>query len=143
MKNPLIINRVNLEEGGQKFRQEVTAESLEIKNLNIVGLVVIDLEIFKTDDMITATGTVKFRVKLNCVSCLEDYEKHFTEKIYQEYVSGAKPKVIAGGRIEDADFIREYYSGDYFNLTPIIRDTVQLAIPIAPWCRDDCPGVCV
>jgi len=143
MKNPLIINRGNLKEGGQKFHQEVTAESLEIKDLKIVGPVVIDLEIFKTDDMITATGKVNFRVKLNCVSCLEDYEKDFSEKIYQEFVSGARPKVIAGGRIEDADFIREYYSGDHFDLTPIIRDTVQLAIPIAPWCRDDCPGVCV
>jgi uncharacterized protein len=141
MKNPLIINRVKIKEGSQKFYQEVSAEDLEIKKLLIIGPIKIDVELTKSGDMIILTGTVNFRVKLCCASCLENYEKDFSEKVYQEYVRGTKPALTAGGRIEDADFTREYYTGDYFDMTPIIRDSVQLAIPMAPWCRDDCPGV--
>jgi uncharacterized metal-binding protein YceD (DUF177 family) len=143
MKNPLIINRVKIKEGSQKFYQEVSAEDLEIKKLLIIGPIKIDVELSKNGDMIVVAGTVNFRVKLCCVNCLESYEKDFSEKIYQEYVRGTKPVATPGGRIEDADFSREYYADAYFDMTPIIRDTVQLAIPMASWCRDDCPGVCV
>jgi uncharacterized protein len=142
MKNQLIINRINLKEGSQKFHRSITAEELDIKTLILIGPIVIDIDLLKNNDVIVITGNINFRVKLCCVNCLENYEKDFSEKIYQEYVRGTKPIAAVRGRLEDADFTREYYTGDFFDLTSVIRDTVQLAIPLAPWCREDCPGVC-
>jgi uncharacterized metal-binding protein YceD (DUF177 family) len=31
---------------------------------------------------------------------------------------------------------------DYIDLEPLLRDAVVLALPLAPVCRDDCPGLC-
>ena len=31
---------------------------------------------------------------------------------------------------------------DMIDLEPLIRDAVVLALPLAPVCRDDCPGLC-
>ncbi|MCX8015524.1 MAG: DUF177 domain-containing protein [candidate division WOR-3 bacterium] len=141
MKNPLLINRLNLKPGRQHFHQELTAEQLDIKALTIIGNIIVDLELSKNGDTITVEGLVSFKVKLNCVNCLEDFEQSFSEKVYQEYIRGSNQTIIMKGRLEDVDFMREYYSGDFFDLTGLIHDTIHLAIPIAPWCQENCPGV--
>jgi uncharacterized protein len=33
--------------------------------------------------------------------------------------------------------------GDLLDLEPVLRDALVLALPLAPRCRDDCPGLCV
>jgi uncharacterized protein len=33
--------------------------------------------------------------------------------------------------------------GDYLDLEPVLRDSVVLALPLTPLCRDDCPGLCI
>ncbi len=33
--------------------------------------------------------------------------------------------------------------GDFLDLDPVVRDAVVLALPLAPLCRPDCPGLCV
>ena len=33
-------------------------------------------------------------------------------------------------------------TGDLLDLEPVLRDAVVLALPLAPVCRDDCPGLC-
>ena len=33
--------------------------------------------------------------------------------------------------------------GDFLDLDPVVRDAVVLALPLAPLCRADCPGLCV
>jgi uncharacterized protein len=32
--------------------------------------------------------------------------------------------------------------GEMIDLEPLLRDAVVLALPLAPVCRDDCPGLC-
>ncbi len=138
---PLLINFLKLQEGNQKFQKELTSEELEIKNIVVSGLINVDLNLQKNDNLIIASGNVKFTANLCCANCLENFKKEFSEKFYQEYVQGINPNPISHSRLDGADFTREYFSGDYFDLTPIIYDTIQLAIPLAPWCREDCPGV--
>jgi uncharacterized protein len=36
-----------------------------------------------------------------------------------------------------------YLDGDLLDLEPALRDTVVLALPMSPLCREDCPGLCV
>jgi uncharacterized protein len=32
--------------------------------------------------------------------------------------------------------------GDFFDLEPVLRDAVVLALPLQPVCREDCLGLC-
>jgi uncharacterized protein len=138
---PLLINYLKLQEGNQKFQRELTNEELEIKNIVICGLINVDLNLQKNDTLVIASGIVKFTADLCCANCLENFQKEFCEKVYQEYVQGINPNPISHSHLDGVDFAREYFTNDYFDLTPIIHDTIHLAIPLAPWCREDCPGV--
>jgi uncharacterized protein len=140
-KNKLHVKHINLKEGKQKFHQEVTVEDLDIAKLNFIGPIAIDAELFKNGDTVVVSGNITFRLLLSCVSCLENYEKDFSQGLYQEYVKTTKPMTVETARLEGIDFVREYFTADYLDLMPIIRDTILLAIPVAPWCREDCPGV--
>ncbi len=141
VKNKLIINQINVKETEQPFYQEVTAQDLDIININFVGPIVVDLNLFKSGDTIVVSGAVKFQVLLNCANCLTNYTKNFSENIYQEFIRSIKSIISTNARLEDVDFIREYYTADFFDLAPLIHDTILLALPIAPWCREDCPGI--
>ena len=41
---------------------------------------------------------------------------------------------------DDEDVSR--LEGDLLDLEPVLRDTVVLALPFQPLCREDCPGLC-
>jgi uncharacterized protein len=44
---------------------------------------------------------------------------------------------------EEQDDEQRFLDGDLLDLEPAFRDAVVLALPMAPLCRDDCPGLCV
>ena len=42
----------------------------------------------------------------------------------------------------DEDDEQRRMVGDLLDLEPVLRDAVVLDLPLAPVCRDDCPGLC-
>jgi uncharacterized protein len=44
---------------------------------------------------------------------------------------------------KEQDDEERYLDGDLLDLEPALRDAVVLALPMAPLCQDDCPGLCV
>ena len=42
----------------------------------------------------------------------------------------------------DADEDGYSLDGDLLDLEPVLRDALVLALPLAPLCRQDCPGLC-
>ena len=43
----------------------------------------------------------------------------------------------------DGDDETRWLQDDMFDLEPVLRDAVVLALPLQPVCEDDCPGLCV
>ncbi|MEO0074501.1 MAG: DUF177 domain-containing protein [candidate division WOR-3 bacterium] len=138
--NKLIINRQKLKTGIQKLNLELNKEDLEIENLNFIGPIILDCELNKNQDTVILSGIISYRLNLCCVNCLKNFERDFKEKIYQEYIKISRP-IKFNAQLEEEDFIREYHSTDYFDIKPLIRDTIILSVPIAFWCRTDCKGV--
>jgi uncharacterized protein len=46
----------------------------------------------------------------------------------------------SGDDAEDEDAF--HLEDDLFDLEPLLRDAVVLALPMQPVCREDCPGLC-
>jgi uncharacterized protein len=44
--------------------------------------------------------------------------------------------------LKGEDINRVYFEGDSIDLSIGIRDTLILAAPIAPVCKEDCKGIC-
>ncbi|MEO0091901.1 MAG: DUF177 domain-containing protein [candidate division WOR-3 bacterium] len=141
MKSQLIFNVLKIKTEKIKYNLTVTAEELEITNLDLVGPVQLTFELYRNANAIILSGVIDFTIRLVCSNCLKIFEQKFSEHVYQEYIKGKEPIKNYFQQLEDIDFDREYYDSDFINLTGIMRDTIELAIPLAPWCSPDCKGI--
>ncbi|MYS21283.1 MULTISPECIES: YceD family protein [unclassified Streptomyces] len=94
---------------------------------------------------VLVTGTVRAPVAGECVRCLEpvrreldaDFQEMFS---YPDADTRTARRDEAGDDAEDEDVLE--LEDDLFDLEPVLRDAVVLALPLQPVCRDDCPGLC-
>lgn len=84
---------------------------------------------------VLVTGTATAPVVGECARCLEPLTS-WVEASFQELYH-YEPGSAAG----DEDEL--LLDGDLLDLEPVLRDAVVLALPLAPLCSDDCPGLCV
>lgn len=96
----------------------------------------LDLRLEAVMEGVLVSGTVRGRATGECVRCLTDLEQDVEVDLQELYVyPGRTPEG------EDDDELRELRD-DLIDLEPALRDTVVLALPFQPVCRDDCPGLC-
>ncbi|WP_405592992.1 YceD family protein [Streptomyces sp. NBC_01190] len=94
---------------------------------------------------VLVTGTAHAPVTGECVRCLEpvrrELDAEFQEMFsYPDADTRTARKDEAGDDAEDEDALE--LEDDLFDLEPVLRDAVVLALPLQPVCRDDCPGLC-
>jgi uncharacterized protein len=83
---------------------------------------------------VLVTATAEAPVSGECARCLEPVAQ--TIQIWcQELFSY---ELAPGGGDEDGYAL----DGDLLDLEPVLRDALVLALPLAPLCRPDCPGLC-
>lgn len=113
----------------------------------------VDLELRLESVMegVLVTGIARARAVGECVRCLEPLGLEL-EVDFQEMYS--YPETDARGRVTrdagaaadtgeaDAEEETLYLEDDLFDLEPVLRDAVVLALPLQPVCREDCPGLC-
>ncbi|MDH6224762.1 MULTISPECIES: YceD family protein [Streptomyces] len=95
---------------------------------------------------VLVTGTARAKAEGECVRCLEPLERQlvadFQEMFsYPDADDRGRPKADAGDDAED-DEDTLYLEDGMFDLEPVLRDAVVLALPMQPVCREDCPGLC-
>ena len=105
----------------------------------------LDLRLESVMDGVLVTGTARAPLTGECVRCLEPVE-HELDADFQEMFSypdtddrGRQPD--AGDDAEDDEDMIPLEDG-MFDLEPVLRDAVVLALPMQPVCREDCAGLC-
>lgn len=88
---------------------------------------------------VLVTATVTGRLAGECVRCLDPLEREL-ETTFQELYAYAPHEHAGHGGDDEAELL--LLDGDYLDLEQPLRDAVVLALPLAPLCRDDCPGLC-
>ncbi|RKN56752.1 DUF177 domain-containing protein [Streptomyces klenkii] len=105
----------------------------------------VDLRMESVMEGVLVTGTVRAPLAGECVRCLEplarEGEAEFQEMFRYPDADGParRPAVPAD---EEGDEETPSLQGDFFDLEPVLRDAVVLALPLQPVCREDCPGLC-
>jgi uncharacterized protein len=97
-----------------------------------------DLRLEAVVEGVLVTGTAQAELIGECVRCLEEINRDITADfqelfVYDDGVDEAD---------EDEDDETSRLEGDLFDLEPLLRDAVVLALPFQPLCQDDCPGLC-
>jgi uncharacterized protein len=108
----------------------------------------LELRLESVVEGVLVTGTAETHVEGECVRCLEpmedDLEVSFQELYYYPESDERHRARTAGAENLDEDSEDETYrlEGDFFDLQPVLRDAVVLALPLQPVCQDDCLGLC-
>jgi uncharacterized protein len=138
-----------MKDGINPLKLRIPAAALDIKSspvceMTLLSDVSADVTLAKNGAEVFVNGEVSFRAALKCADCGIDFEHDYNEPISVEFYHAIP--VHAGQKIHELsedELERTFYDGDEIDLLPAIRDTVLLAVPIAPLCRPDCKGVCL
>ncbi|HEY5420980.1 MAG TPA: DUF177 domain-containing protein, partial [Marmoricola sp.] len=123
----------------KSLRAEAPAElGIEVLRVPEGAPVEIDLRLEAVMEGVLVTGEADADLEGECVRCLEPIEDT-VHVDFQELFVYDDPDTR--GIDDDEDVSR--LEGDLLDLEPVLRDTVVLALPFQPLCREDCAGLCV
>jgi DUF177 domain-containing protein len=115
----------------------------------------LDLRFEAVAEGVLVTGSVTAPLAGECARCLTPVTSSVTASFTELYLyPPTRPHGTGQTRDgrhsqdrydehEEQDDDERYLDGDLLDLEPAFRDAVVLALPMAPLCRDDCPGLCV
>ncbi|GAB3843821.1 YceD family protein [Nesterenkonia populi] len=100
----------------------------------------LDLRFDSVHEGVLATGTASGQVGGQCGRCLDTISFPLTVDVTQLFAwpENAREQVDE----EDEDETRAVGSDLTVDLEPVLRDLMVSALPFAPVCREDCPGLC-
>ncbi|MFG2192645.1 YceD family protein [Streptomyces sp. NPDC048639] len=149
-RNPLVFDTHELgrRPGAlQRLTRSVDAPAdLGIEVIGVPGdaTVELDLRLESVMEGVLVTGTARAPLKGECVRCLEplgrELEADFQEMFSYPDADDRSREAESGDDAEDEDML--FLEDGMFDLEPVLRDAVVLALPLQPVCREDCPGLC-
>lgn len=125
-----------------EFSEEVALYPTEEEGTAVAEPVRFRGSLQKEGEKILVRGKVDTRLELVCGRCLEKFSLPVEEDFCGEFLPQIYEMPAREKSLHDEDLDISYYSGTEIDLTPALRDLVLLAVPIAPVCHADCPGLC-
>ncbi|MFF3750810.1 YceD family protein [Streptomyces sp. NPDC002018] len=106
----------------------------------------LDLRLESVMEGVLVTGTARAVAEGECVRCLEplrqkvaaDFQELFS---YHDADDRGRTRAEPDDDAED-DEDRLFIEDGLFDLEPVLRDAVVLALPMQPVCRENCAGLC-
>lgn len=100
-----------------------------------------DLSLEREGDLVTAKGVYTAELVLTCSRCLGPMPLELRGEVgwaFRPLSQEEREEVQLG---ED-ELELSFYQDGQVDLTQALRDELGLALPMAPLCRQDCPGLC-
>ena len=101
------------------------------------------VRLIRTNRGILAAADLYAALALECSRCLRDVAHGIEVRFQEEYLPSLD---LATGRplpTDDEPDVARLSDHHELDLETPVREAIQLAEPIAPLCRRDCPGLCV
>ncbi|MEV7421880.1 DUF177 domain-containing protein [Streptomyces sp. NPDC091212] len=152
--NPLVFDTHELGRRPGALRK-VTRSVPAPKDFGIAGVigapegapVELNLRLESVMEGVLVTGTADATAEGECVRCLEplsqevaaDFQEMFS---YHESDSRGRVRAEPADDAEEENEDRLYIEDGLFDLEPVLRDAVVLALPMQPVCRETCAGLC-
>ena len=102
------------------------------------------LKVARTNRGVLVTGTIRTSLAESCSRCLRPValplEASLEEEVLPSVDVASGLPVAAAPEDDEVPRLTDHHELD---LELLLREAIQLAEPIAPLCRPDCPGLCV
>ena len=138
-RSPFVINTHELgRRPGSMQPLQLSAPAPADLGIELLGVpegspVELDLRLEAVMEGVLASGTARVTLTGECARCLEPIEDDLEVELQELYVY---PESDA----EEDEASR--MDGELFDLEPVLRDSVVLALPFQPVCQPDCEGLC-
>ncbi|MDD4674634.1 MAG: DUF177 domain-containing protein [Syntrophaceticus schinkii] len=113
------------------YSLDISGQKITFRDLTVEG------EATNTGEGIYVRGKITGEVSLICSLCLKNFSVNldvpFAENFYR--VGEDIPQDMK-------DEPLQFYSGEEIDLSGIIREALQLMLPMKPVCRSECRGLC-
>ena len=93
-------------------------------------------------DTFRVAGHVRTSLELDCSRCLEPFLVPVDAAFELRYVPQAENAGEQEREIEEEDLATAFHREGLLDVTELLREQFQLALPMKPLCRDDCRGLC-
>lgn len=96
---------------------------------------------------VLVTGTARATAEGECVRCLEPLSHEVAadfQEMFAYHDADDRGRSRAAEPADDAEDDEDtlYIEDSLFDLEPVLRDAVVLALPMQPVCRESCAGLC-
>ena len=102
-----------------------------------------EITLTNTGALLLLRGQVRATLILECGRCLTPFEEEVTADLEEEFdlVTARNAFHQEEVRAVDEDTPAAVVEGNVLNLGELLRQSLLLAAPLQPLCREDCPGV--
>ena len=149
MASTLVVNVLDLlrRPGAEKHLViEVPAETFDFADsrINDADTVRLELHLQSSSTGVTAQGTAGVSWASSCRRCLRPVTGVVDAEIAEVFSREVANRRGGAHAASEATFDGEVepLSGDQIDFTLPVREAILLAVPDAPLCRIDCPGLC-
>jgi uncharacterized protein len=140
-RKPLVFSTLDLGRSpGSIYSQARTVPAPAHVHAGLAGVpegsdVELDLRMEAVSEGVLVTATAQAEVSGECARCLEPIRQHVDVRLQELFAYSPDD--------EPADAEGYSLQGDLLDLEPALHDALVLALPLAPLCQEDCPGLCV
>lgn len=140
-RRPLVFSTVDLDRSPGSVRtQTLTVPAPAHMHAGLAGVpegagITLRVQMAAVSEGVLVTVTAHAPVTGECARCLEPVHQQVDVSFQELFVYAEADGADAGDGYP--------LHGDLFDLEPALHDALVLALPLAPLCREDCPGLCV
>ncbi len=87
-------------------------------------------------------GQVTGEIELACSRCLEPFRMPIASDFDLRYVPRTENIGEGEREVEEDDLATAFYDAEQIDLSHLIMEQFQLAVPMKPLCKDACRGLC-
>lgn len=136
----LVLELASIRPGLHHVQARTGAAELDLPADGWPGWIEAALSVDRTNDLVSVRARLDTVARLECVRCL----KVFDEPLAADFQVLADRSGSGSGLEADLerDQYMKFHDGRRIDLSGEARETLLLALPIAPHCREDCLGLC-
>ncbi len=108
----------------------------------IVAPVRLGFDVHKDGTLFRLSGRVGTTLELPCSRCLEPFRLEVDDPFELTYQPRAAVAAAEEREISDEDFSAAVYDNDEIDLEQLIRERIEMSLPMKPLCGSDCKGLC-
>lgn len=139
--NAFIIDFATIRPSEERVEAEEPAREVGLEDPQWRGNVRGSFRVERSGESATVRGTVSCLIHVECARCLREFDRTLVAPITVLAERSGTSSKQEQRELERGDHML-FHDGRRLDLRDSAREALLLELPISPYCREDCPGLC-